>query len=128
MATNTFTALYSNTLTSTASSVTISLSGITGYDDLVLVINAKNTVNAANCKYQLNSDTTSNYSTTWFEGSGTTATSGREPSGTSAFLYYNGNASTYNWSTVIARFYDYASTTKQKTVIARFGNGNQVGT
>jgi hypothetical protein len=113
------------TLTTTSSSVTLNL--FSGYTDLKLIINAKNTTNGANCKYQFNGDTGSNYSTTWLEGSSTTTSSGRDSNATSGFLYYNGGANTNNWSTVVAYFQNYSNSSTYKTVIARFGNIAQTG-
>lgn len=124
---NTYVALATQTVTgSPVSSITFSLSGISGYTDLVLVANVKNTTNNANCKFQLNGDTGSNYSSTWLEGV-SVAQSGRESNATSAFLYYNGGAGGNNWTTVIANFQNYSNTTTNKTVITRFGNTHQVG-
>lgn len=123
---STYTPIQSYTLVATQSSVTFN-TGLSGYTDLYLVINAKNTTNGSACKYQLNGDTGSNYSTTWMEGNGSSATSGRASNDTSAFLYYNGNANTYNWSQVNASFENASNTTTYKTCVARFGNQAQTG-
>lgn len=122
----TYEPIASVTLTTATAAYTFSTIPAT-YTDLYLVINAKNTTNGAACKYQLNGDTGSNYSTTWMEGSGSTPSSGRASSDTSAFLYYNGGAVTNNWSTVNAHFQSYLNTTTYKTAIARFGNIAQTG-
>jgi hypothetical protein len=96
------------------------------YTDIVLIASVKNTTNNANCKFQLNSDTGTNYSSTWLEGV-SVAQSGRESNATSAFLYYNGGAGGNNWTTVIANFQNYSNTTTNKTVVTKFGNTHQVG-
>lgn len=123
---STYTPIQSYTLTSTQSSVTFN-TGLSGYTDLYLVINAKNTTNGAACKYQLNGDSSSNYSTTWMEGSGSTPSSGRATSDTSAFVYYNGGAFTNNWSTANVTFFNYSNSSTYKTVLSRFGNIAQTG-
>ena len=123
---NTYVALRTETVAVATNTITFDLTGISGYTDLVLVANVRNTVNNANCKFQLNGDTGSNYSSTWLEGV-SVAQSGRESNATSAFLYYNGGAGGNNWTTVIANFQNYSNTTTNKTVITRFGNTHQVG-
>lgn len=122
---STFTPIQSYTLTGTQSSVTFN-TGLSGYTDLYLVINAKNTTNGSACKYQLNGDTNSNYSTNWIEGT-SSATSGRALNDTSAFLYYNGGANTNNWSQVSAHFQNYSNASTYKSCLARFGNQAQTG-
>ena len=122
---STYTPIATTTLGSAQSSVTFS--SISGYTDIYLVINANNTTNGSSCKYQLNGDTGSNYSTTWLEGNGSAASSGRASNDTAGFLYYNGNASVYNWSTVNAHFQNYSNATTYKSVLARYGNQAQTG-
>lgn len=122
---STYTPIATTTLGSAQSSV--SFSSFSGYTDLFLVINANNTVNGSNCKIQFNGDTGTNYSTTWLEGDGTSASSGRESTATSSFIYYNGNASTYNWSTANVSIQNYSNATTYKTAISRFGNQAQTG-
>lgn len=123
---STYTPIATTTLGSAAASYTFSsISG--SYTDLVLVINAINTVNGSSCKIQFNGDTGTNYSTTWLEGNGTSASSGRESTATSAFIYYNGNASVYNSSTANVIIQNYSNATTYKTAISRFGNQAQTG-
>lgn len=127
MATNTYVALATQTLTTSAASVLFSsISG--AYTDLQIVINANNTTNGSNCKIQFNGDggVGSLYSTTWLEGTGS-ASSGRESGATSSFIYYNANASTYPWSTANVSIQNYSNATTYKTSITRFGNQAQTG-
>ncbi|NBR25162.1 MAG: hypothetical protein EBU08_15585, partial [Micrococcales bacterium] len=113
---STYTPIASQTLSSAAASVTFS-SIPQGYTDLVLVANVQNTANDGDeVAFQLNSDTTSNYSRTRIYGNGTTASSGRASSQTKGALAIN---STSMYSTVIANFQNYSNSTTYKTVISR---------
>ena len=78
---NTYTLISSNTLSSSAASVTFSSIPAT-YTDLVLRISARLAVYASDVAIQFNSDTTSNYSRTTLQGDGATATSGRTSNST----------------------------------------------
>jgi hypothetical protein len=123
---STWTPISTQTLSSAAASVTFS--GIPQtYTDLVLVIQGFNTTNAAAAKLQFNGDTGSNYSTTWLEGSGSGASSGRQSSDTSIFLYYNGGAATNGISNSIVNINNYSNATTNKTVLSKFGNIAQTG-
>ena len=122
---STYVPIATTTLGSAQSSVTFS--SFSGYTDLIIVINAKNTTNGSACKIQFNSDSGSNYSTTWLEGNGSAASSGRASNDTASFIYYNGNASTYNWSTANVHIQNYSNSTTYKTAISRFGNQAQTG-
>lgn len=112
---NTYVALATNTLSSTASSVTFSsISG--AYTDLVLVISgAKDAGGATNPYLQFNGDTGSNYSHTALYGDGTTAGSGRSSSQAQMYLGdYTTTQSTYQ-----IHIMNYANTTTYKTVLSR---------
>ena len=74
---NTYVALRTETLATAASSVTFSLSGISGYTDLVIV-GAGSLATAGTLAIQFNGDTTSNYSRTEVYGDGSSAASYRE--------------------------------------------------
>jgi hypothetical protein len=112
---NTYVALRTETVTgSPASSVTFNLAGISGYTDLVLVING--TVGSgASAILQLNSDTGANYSFTGMNGNGSAATSFRVPNTTSVAL---GEMRTYN-STIIVNIQNYSNSTTFKTLLSR---------
>ena len=75
---NTYTLIASNTLSTTAASVTFSAIPNT-FTDLVLKVSSRNndTGAAENLKIQLNNDTTTKYSFTYIIGSGTSAVPGR---------------------------------------------------
>ena len=112
----TYEPIATNTLSSTASSVTFSsISG--SYTDLVLVSNGKMSAGSAvNNKITFNSDTTTNYSRTYVYGDGSTALSGRDSSQDNlGFIYWNST----NPSTTIIQIQNYSNTTTYKTALAR---------
>jgi len=119
---NTYVALRTETVAVATNSVTFSLSGISGYTDLVLVINAGSSA-GADANFRLNSDSGSNYSRTLMTGNGSTATSSRTANAVvgrlNANAYPNGGAGD---TTIIAHFMNYANTTTYKTVISRANN------
>lgn len=123
---NTYEAIFTDTLASAQASVTFSSIPST-YTDLVLVIQGFNTTNGAAAKMQFNGDTGSNYSTTWIEGAGSAASSGRASSDTSIFIYYNGGAFTNGISTAIVSVNNYSNSVTNKTSMSRFGNITQTG-
>lgn len=122
---STYVPIATTTLGSAQSSV--SFNSFSGYTDLYIVVNARNTTNGAACKIQFNGDTGSNYSTTWLEGNSGGAVSGRASNDTAGFVYYNGGAFTNNWSTANVNIQNYSNSTTNKTVITRFGNIAQTG-
>jgi hypothetical protein len=118
---STYIPLQSITLTSTAT--TITFSGIPqNYTDLILVTgDILNPTNLANMYFQFNDDTGSNYSRTWFEGTGSSSASSRDSNQTSMKVgrSYGGNR-TIN----IFHFQNYSNVTTNKTVIGRSGSGD----
>lgn len=121
--TGTYTLISSTTLTTTAASVTFSSIPAT-YTDLILVTSALSVGggnNARGYRFELNSDTATNYSQTWLSNSTTTPTSSRESSQTRGRI---GGISetTSDVTTVKTEFLDYANTTTYKTVISRSSN------
>jgi hypothetical protein len=126
MPTNTYVALQTSTLSSSASNVTFS-SIPQGYTDLVLVA----TVLSADTttKYltlQFNSDTASNYSNTIVAGNGTAASSARDTSVTEMYLTPFGGMlnQTTNPVPTIINIQNYSNTNTNKTVLYR---ANQAG-
>ena len=119
---NTYVALATNTLSSSATSITFSsISG--SYTDLVLVCNVigvgANT--DENCSIQVNGDTASNYSMTRFRGNGTTASGDIDTSATSAIAGIVTVKTTDDGtrSNVIVNFQNYSNTTTYKTWLSR---------
>lgn len=99
MPTPTYTLIASNTLTSTAASVTFSDIPQT-FTDLVLRVSARNndTQTWGHLHLRFNSDTTSNYSYTYLAGNGSTTASATSGNNVSTRAYYavDGNTATSN--------------------------------
>lgn len=112
---STYTPIASVTLSSAQSSVTFS--GIPQtYTDLVLVVAGVTSSGTEAVAVQCNSDTGSNYSRTVLLGNGTTASSTRASSQTSAGLGVLDSATQGN---TIYHFMNYSNSTTYKTFIAR---------
>jgi hypothetical protein len=114
---NTYVALRTETVAVATASVTLNLSGISGYTDLVLVINGT-TASDGNFRFQFNGDTTNNYSSTLLYGNGTSALSLPASNVNAAS---GGRSGTSN-STSIIHFMNYANTTTFKTILSRGNN------
>jgi hypothetical protein len=124
MATSTYTPLYTNTLTSTASSVSITIPS--GYTDLVLVANGYITTSAQGIRIQFNGDTNSNYSNTVLAGTGSIAESARDANATSARLTYDAGwgTTTSDYAQINVSIMNYANTTTNKTFLSRASRAN----
>ena len=113
----TYEPIATTTFGSTATSYTFSSIPST-YTDLVVVMSV---IPAATVGYgpwfQFNGDTGSNYSITWLQGDGSTATSGRQTSETKGYLSWSIGLS--GPSNAIAHIQNYSNTTTNKTYIDR---------
>ena len=120
---NTYVALTSQTVTgSPVSSVNLSLSGISGYTDLRLVIGGTTTVTGYAFTLGVNGDTGSNYSQTLLSGSGSAAQSTRYNNATTTQTYIGGWVAGYDStqpSTLLLDFMNYSNTTTNKTILYR---------
>lgn len=116
MATNTYVALDTRTVSGT-STTAISFTGIsTGYTDLVIVANPTLSVSGQGVNLTFNSDTSSSYSSTRLYGNGSSASSDRQTAG--AFLNFAlGNVDA--GQLIIANIQNYSNTTTYKTVLLR---------
>lgn len=115
---NTYEAIATQTLGSTASSVTFSsISG--SYTDLILVSAARGG-NATTIDLQVNGDTGANYSFTYLYGTGSVAGSGRS-SGTTYALGGIVTDATSTFCTSLAYIMNYSNTTTYKTILSRYG-------
>lgn len=116
MPTPTYTPLATVTLGSSAASVTFSSIPAT-YRDLVLVVNAKNTVGANyNSLARLNGDTGNNNPSIFMMGNSSGAVGViRNVDGAGQIGYSNSSSN----STIIAQFMDYSATDKHKTILSR---------
>ena len=121
---STYTPIATNTLSSSASTVTFS--SIAGtYTDLVLVINGQsNNGSAGYVGTRFNGDTTALYSTTRLLGEGTSASSDRYTGETLA----KGGTMWGSQTTIIHQIQNYSNTTTYKTFLTRDNNAaNRVG-
>jgi hypothetical protein len=112
MATNTYVALRTTTVSSTTPSVTIDLTGISGYTDLVLVMSGT-TGSLTDSYCRVNGDTGSNYSYTRLYGTGTVTGSDRLQNQTELKAGDFGTS----LNSHIVHFMDYANTTTNKTIL-----------
>ena len=115
----TFSQIASTTLGSAASSVTFSSIAAT-YTDLVIVVQAAVTAGSIALRMQFNSDTGTNYSSTWLTGNGTTASSSRNTSTTYMKIDENsGMNTTLGQGLNVINVMNYANTTTYKTALTR---------
>lgn len=101
---------------------TISIGGLPQtYTDLVVVANIKGDTGSVGCNLQFNNDTSSNYSTTIIEGSGTglVSTAGYA-NATSIYMTSNYTGGTNDWATLIWNIQNYSSTLINKSVLNRY--------
>lgn len=104
--------------TFTTSTGTVTFSNIPGaYTDLVVVANVIQAAGNNSIRYRFNGDSGSNYSVTYLLGNGTSATSNRESSITSAYIITTG--STTLETVYILHIMNYANATTNKTSIGR---------
>jgi hypothetical protein len=102
-----------NYTVSGTSTTLITFNSFSGYSDLVMRIQGTSTGNA---RLRFNSDSGSNYGWTILTGDGSTASSVRTNSDTSAITsYYGGNG------IVTANIMNYSDTSKYKMVLSRAG-------
>ena len=117
---NTYTELRRTVVGTATPSVTLNLSGISGYTDLVLVANFTVATASANLVMTFNGDTTSGlYSKTQMEGTGSVAVSGRTTSANNIGLDSNIGDDTTGPSIHIINLMNYANTSVFKTVLHR---------
>ena len=120
MPTNTYVALDTQTLTSTAATVTFS-SIPQGYTDLVLIASPLVTSSAYDLVVRFNGDTASNYSNTILSGTGSSAISARLSNQTIMYLDYYGVINTTQTNRII-NIMNYSNSTTYKTVLSRANN------
>ena len=113
-----YTAIASQTLGSSASSVTFS--SIPGtFRDLVLVVNGTITQTFGWPSLRINGLTSSIYSSVWMRGDGGSGYSGQESNQSEAKLTEVGIATNGRFS-LIMNFLDYSTTDKHKSVLTRY--------
>jgi hypothetical protein len=121
MPTNTYEAIFTETLASAAATVTFSSIPST-YTDLVLIFNGGKSIAGSSVDFRFNSDTGSNYSFTEIYGNGTTAASQRVSNRTYGALAFNAVPDSGLTSTIIMNIMNYSNTTTNKTAISRNGS------
>jgi hypothetical protein len=125
---NTYVAIATQTLGSATTSLNFnSISG--AYTDLVLIVTGSPTAATQGQFLQFNSDTSTNYSTTYIYGDGTSAASTRTSSQTGIQI---GNLTSGVQHNTIVQIMNYSNTTTYKTALSRYNNtanstGAQVG-
>ena len=113
----TYEPIASQTLSSAVADVTFtSIPGT--YTDLVLVTNIGTTSGTGNIQLQVNSDTGSNYSTTWLLGSGSAASSSRVSNDTQGVYIGEFSATANLGQPSIVQIMSYANTNVNKTVLS----------
>ena len=120
MPTNTYVALDTQTLTSTAATVIFS-SIPQGYTDLVLISRPLVTSSAYDLVVRFNGDTASNYSNTILSGTGSSAISAKLSNQTIMYLDYYGVIDTTQTNRII-NIMNYSNSTTYKTVLSRANN------
>jgi hypothetical protein len=115
----TYTPIATQTLSSTATTVTFS-SISSAYTDLVVVVSGQVASAGIVLKIQFNSDTASNYSMTELYGTGSSAASARRTSQTAIETSYNlVNFDNGNIGNALINVMNYSNATTYKTVLAR---------
>jgi hypothetical protein len=117
MATNTYVALQTQTLSSTATSITFSSIPQT-YTDLVLVYNGQVNTTGMEVRGTFNSDAGANYSYTVLNGNGSSATSGRG-NPRNFFSTYQSTGTSTAQATIIWHIQNYANASTYKTMLSR---------
>jgi len=118
-AANTYTPIFTTTLSSTASSVTFSSIPST-YTDLILVCNPLST--SGDTYIQFNGDTANNYSSTVLYGNTTAIGSTKTTSDSKIYLDWQATSTTTGATNYIVHIMNYANTSVYKTTL---GRGNQ---
>ena len=109
------------TTTLGSAAATVTFSSISGsYTDLVLIIHGTNSASTDDVALQFNGDTSTNYSRTFIEGTGSAVSSGRSSSLVAAV---GGGyvASSANFNSIY-NIMNYSNTTTYKTQISRGNN------
>ena len=121
---NTYTELRTTTVGTATNTVTFDLTGVSGYTDLVLVMNALQTspsVNQTRIRVGNSSiDSGSNYSQTILYGNGSSALSAKANNQSYIdFDYLAAPGVSGNPNTIVANFMNYSNTTTNKTILHR---------
>ena len=117
---STYTPIATTTLGSNQTSVTFN--SFSGYTDLRLICALTSSANQNNF-LQFNGDTGSNYSSTYLQGDGSSAGSGRASSTSFGFVDYVGSTAQH---TLTIDIMNYSNSTTYKTYLSRGGNAGNL--
>jgi len=117
----TYEPIATNTLSSSAASVTFS-SISSSYTDLILISSAKLVSGTAGMQLQFNGDTSTNYSNTFLWADGSTASSVGNSNATSINFHYGAYLDSTNWAIQTSQIMNYSNATTYKTVLNRDGS------
>lgn len=130
MATNTYTELRTSTVTgSSVASVTLDLTGISGYTDLVLVSSAKSTASDTMLVMQFNADTSNSgtsYSYSRLYGNGSSVATDRASNNPWIPIGRLSISSDTHYGQGIAHIMNYANSTTYKLVLTRGDNASSM--
>lgn len=120
-----------STTISGSSTTTVTFSSISGYTDLVIVINSRDTsagTGNTDMYMQFNSDSGTNYSGTQLYGNGTSAVSNRQTNQTQIYAgsVVPGGTASGTFNTTIINVMNYANSSTYKTVLVRTGLANSL--
>lgn len=113
---STYTPIYSQTLTSTATSITFSDIPTT-FTDLVLAISIIPSGAGLSPQIRVNGDSGSNYSYTTLYGNGTSALSARGSGNNTTYLYYANSPTSGTTAQYNVQFQNYSNATTFKTML-----------
>jgi hypothetical protein len=122
---NTYTELFRTVVGTATSSFTFDLTGISGYTDLVLISSVQKTTSGSGTGFSIrfNGDTGTNYSNTFLEGSGSSASSYRSSNSVGLLAgAMTSNANSSQFDVNINNIMNYANSSTYKTVISRYND------
>jgi hypothetical protein len=120
---STYTPIYSTTISSAVSSVTLS-NLPTVYTDLAISLEVQLASSGEDLYLRFNSDSSSNYSTTWLRGISNVAGSLRQ-TGTGCRLSDGGSSTTGNTTLQTINMQNYSNATTYKQVLSRSNNASR---
>lgn len=122
----TYVSIASQTLTSAVTDITFSsISG--AYTDLVLLASVKQSAAGGGIRFQFNSDTGSNYSTTELGSYEGTVYTAQPANASGGYITYNVGVPINAFAPTIINFMNYSNSTTYKTTIAQMGNTSDNG-
>ena len=122
----TYVSIASQTLTSAVTNITFSSIPAT-YTDLVLVISCAQSAGGGGLRFQLNSDTGSNYSTTELGSYEGTAYTAHPANATGGYITYNTGVPVNQFAASTINFMNYSNSTTYKIILGSFANASDNG-